>query len=205
MNLFLSAISIVSGYLLGSIPVGLLIVRWTRGTDIRQIGSGRTGGTNVLRAAGWKIALLSGAIDVLMGVIAVIVARWLGRSPLVLALTGGAAVVGHNYSIFLRFRGGAGTSTSIGGAIALWPWSGIIALVTLLGVALTTRRASLGSIAVALALPILYAIRADLGLEPWAYVVYGGLTCILTLWALRANIKRLLTGTERVLTLGKSI
>jgi glycerol-3-phosphate acyltransferase PlsY len=113
-----------------------------------------------------------------------------------------AAVVGHNYSIFLRFRGGAGTMTSIGGAVALWPLSGLILIPVLLGVALLTRRASLGSIVGAFLLPALFAVRAGLGASPWAYLAHGVLTSALTLWALRPNIRRLLRGEERRIELG---
>ncbi len=195
-------IALVAGYLLGSVPIGLFTVRLTRGIDVRQVGSGRIGGTNVLRAAGWEIALLSGILDVLKAALAVLVARWLtgwpGGPPLLLALAGVMAILGHNYSIFLGFKGGAGTGSSMGGAIALWPWSGLITIPLLLGMILIIRRASLGSIILAFVIPVIFAIRAAMGLAPWAYVVYGVLTSILTLWALRPNIKRLLDGDERI-------
>lgn len=188
---------LLTGYLLGSIPVGYLVVRWLRGIDVREVGSGRTGGTNVLRAAGWGAAVLTGVGDGLKGLAAVLFARQLGGSPLLVALAGVAAVVGHNYSAFLGFRGGAGTMASIGGATGLWPWSLPISLLALLPTALITRRASLGSITVAFVLPFLFIGRAVLGLGPWAYVVHGVLTSALTLWSLRPNIRRLLHGEER--------
>jgi len=189
------------GYVLGSIPVGLLVVRWLRGVDVRQVGSGRTGGTNVLRAAGWEAAVLTGIGDGLKAALAVMVARWLGGPPLLLALAGVAAVVGHNHSLFLRFRGGAGTMASVGGATALWPWSPVILVPVLLGTALATRYASVGSITVALLMPLLFAVRAALGLGPWEYLAHGLLTSALTLWALRPNIVRLLRGEERQINL----
>lgn len=188
---------LLTGYLLGSIPVGYLVVRWLHGIDVREVGSGRTGGTNVLRAAGWGAAVLTGVGDGLKGLVAVLFARQLGGSPLLVALAGVAAVVGHNYSAFLGFRGGAGTMASIGGATGLWPWSLPISLLALLPTALITRRASLGSITVAFVLPFLFIGRAVLGLGPWAYVVHGVLTSALTLWSLRPNIRRLLHGEER--------
>ncbi|HIP87495.1 MAG TPA: glycerol-3-phosphate 1-O-acyltransferase [Anaerolineales bacterium] len=188
---------LLTGYLLGSIPVGYLVVRWLHGIDVREVGSGRTGGTNVLRAAGWGAAVLTGVGDGLKGLAAVLFARQLGGSPLLVALAGVAAVVGHNYSAFLGFRGGAGTMASIGGATGLWPWSLPISLLALLPTALITRRASLGSITVAFVLPFLFIGRAVLGLGPWAYVVHGVLTSALTLWSLRPNIRRLLHGEER--------
>ena len=188
---------LLTGYLLGSIPVGYLVVRWLRGIDVREVGSGRTGGTNVLRAAGWKAAVLTGVGDGLKALAAVLFARQLGGSPLLVALAGVTAVVGHNYSVFLGFRGGAGTMASIGGATGLWPWTLPISLLVLLPTALLTRPASLGSITLALVLPLLFAVRAALGRGPWAYVVHGVLTSALTLWSLRPNIRRLLRGEER--------
>jgi glycerol-3-phosphate acyltransferase PlsY len=190
-------VALLVSYLLGSIPVGILVVRWARGIDVRQVGSGRTGGTNVLRAAGWKAAVFTGLGDASKATLAVLVARWLHGPSLLLALAGAAAVVGHNYSLFLGFRGGAGTGASIGGALALWPVSGLITIPTLLGVGMATGRASLGSITITLVLPLVFAVRAILGHGPWAYVAHGLTTSAITLWALRPNIKRLLNGSER--------
>ena len=107
-------VALLVSYLMGSIPVGILVVRWARGIDVRRVGSGRTGGTNVLRAAGWKAAVFTGLGDASKATLAVLVARWLHGPSLLLALAGAAAVVGHNYSLFLGFRGGAGTGASIG-------------------------------------------------------------------------------------------
>jgi glycerol-3-phosphate acyltransferase PlsY len=197
-------VALLVSYLLGSIPVGILVVRWARGIDVRQVGSGRTGGTNVLRAAGWKAAVFTGLGDASKATLAVLVARWLHGPSLLLALAGTAAVVGHNYSLFLGFRGGAGTGASIGGALALWPVSGLITIPTLLGVGMTTGRASLGSITITLVLPLVFAVRAILGHGPWAYVAHGLTTSAVTLWALRPNIKRLLNGSERRVVPGKS-
>lgn len=190
-------IPLIVGYLLGSIPVGFLVVRLTRGVDVRQVGSGRTGGTNVLRAAGWGAAVVTGLGDVLKGAAAIWVARALNGPPLMQALAGFAAVVGHNYSIFLGLRGGAGTAPSVGGAIALWPVGGLLAVPVLLAVAFLTRYASVASISVALFLPLAFAVGAARGVIPWAYEAHGVLTAILILWALRPNIRRLARGEER--------
>ena len=187
----------VIGYVLGSVPVGFLIVHWVRGVDVRGIGSGRTGGTNVLRAAGWKIALVTVLMDILKAALAVSVARWLDSPPLLLALAGAAAVLGHNYSVFLRFQGGAGAMAAVGGAMALWPWNGAILLFVGLLIVLTIRYASVASITIALSTPVIFAVRAALGYGPWAYVVYGVLVAMLILWALRPNIRRLFRGEER--------
>jgi glycerol-3-phosphate acyltransferase PlsY len=106
-------------------------------------------------------------------------------------------VVGHNYSVFLGLRGGAGTATSIGGAIALWPVGGLLAVPVLLAAAFLSRHASVGSITVAVFLPLAFAVGAVRGAVPWAYEAHSLLTSALTLWALRPNIRRLLRGEER--------
>jgi glycerol-3-phosphate acyltransferase PlsY len=193
--------ALFAGYTLGSIPTGVLVSRWFRRTDPRKIGSGRTGGTNVLRAAGWQAAVLTALGDGVKAALAVLVAGWLAVPPLARALAGSAAVAGHNYSLFLRFRGGAGTAASIGGALALWPWSIAVLVPVGLAVVVAARRASLGSIVVAVVLPAIFAVRAALGVGPWEYLLYGLLTSALALWSLRPNIKRLLQGKERKIDL----
>ncbi len=189
--------TLVSAYLLGSIPFGLLIVRVTTGKDVRDVGSGRIGGTNVLRAAGPWVALLSALCDLGKGMFAVLMARVFVGMPAVEALAGLLAVIGHNYSIFIDFKGGAGTATTIGGAIALWPWSGAILIGWGIVIVVVTRYASVGSITIALLLPVIYALRAWSVDAPWGYLIHGLGTAALTLWALRPNIGRLWAGNER--------
>ncbi len=204
MSIIVSIIVITSGYLLGSIPMGLLAVRITTGQDIRNIGSGRIGGTNVMRAAGPWIALTSGLADVAKGFLAVQLARACGGIPIVEALAGIAAVLGHNYSIFIGFRGGAGTAPTLGSALGLWPWYGVTLLAVGAAVIVITRYASLGSIVAALLLPAFILLRIWQVNEPWAYLIYGLCVPALTLWALRPNIKRLLAGEERRVTWRKT-
>ena len=206
MDTFLNIVVIAVAYLIGSIPVGLLLVRVTTGKDIRTIGSGRIGGTNVMRAAGPWVALLVVSCDVLKGLLPVLLARAVVGNPAVEALSGLLAVVGHNFSIFIGFKGGAGTMTTIGSAFGLWPGISIVAIVVGIPTLAITRYASAGSIAVALAIPITYALRAWLVVDaPWAYLIHGLGTAALTLWSLRPNIKRLLKGEERQLTFRKSV
>jgi len=204
VDAFLGIAVILSGYLLGSIPMGLLLVWAMTGKDVRDIGSGRTGGTNVLRAAGPWVALLAILGDVAKGLAAVWLARKVVGTPAVEALAGLMAVVGHNYSIFIGFKGGAGTMTTISGATLLWPWTALLIAVVGIPTVVITRYASVGSITVALLIPIIFACRAWLADAPWAYLIHGLGTTILTLWALRSNIKRLLQGNERRLVLRKS-
>lgn len=200
----LSIVVLVSAYLAGSIPVGLWLVRMTTGKDIRQVGSGRIGGTNVLRAAGPWVALASVIGDVLKGLLPVLLARAVVGNPAIEALAGLLAVLGHNYSIFIGFKGGAGTMTTIGSATALWPWMAIIVALVGLPVLIIIRYASLGSISVALLIPTAYVLYAWLGDGPWAYLIHGLGTAALTLWSLRPNIQRLLAGNERRVTFRKS-
>jgi glycerol-3-phosphate acyltransferase PlsY len=202
---FLSVVTIVSSYLMGSIPVGLLLVRATTEKDVRQVGSGRTGGTNVLRAAGPWVALLTGMGDGAKALLAVWLARAAVGTPIIEALAGLLAVLGHNYSVFIGFKGGAGTAATIGGAIGLWPWNGAILIVAGGAMIAATRHASAGSITVALLLPVIFALRAWLTGIAWSYLIHGLGTAALTLWALRPNIQRLLRGSERQVTLHKTV
>ena len=191
------AIVLVGAYTLGSIPVGLLLVRATTGKDVRQVGSGRTGGTNVLRAAGPWVALLTILGDGAKGLLAVRLAQSFAGASRFAALAGLLAVVGHNYSVFTHFKGGAGTMTTVGGAIGLWPWNAAILICLGTAVIAATRYASICSITVALLVPIVFALRAWLGNGPWDYLIHGVGTFLLTIWALRPNIRRLLAGCER--------
>jgi glycerol-3-phosphate acyltransferase PlsY len=157
----------------------------------------------VLRAAGLWAALLTALADGVKGLLAVRLAQAFGEAPVVEALAGLLAVAGHNHSIFIGFKGGAGTGTTIGGAIGLWPWNSAILIGLGAATVVATRYASLGSITIALLLPIVFALRAWLADAPWAYLVQGLGTAALTLWALRPNIRRLLEGCERRVTLSK--
>jgi glycerol-3-phosphate acyltransferase PlsY len=186
---------LIASYGLGSLPPGLLWAWIARKIDVRRHGSGRTGGTNVWRNAGFPAALLTAIFDALKGTAAVFLARWTGLSPWGEALAGTFAIVGHNYSIFLGLDGGAGTATSIGVTSALWLPSLPILLVSGTAVGLLVGHASVASIFVALMLPLLHL---TVGSVPYA-VGFGLPAMALTLWALRPNIRRLFHGEERFL------
>jgi glycerol-3-phosphate acyltransferase PlsY len=165
--------------------------------DPRQHGSGRTGGTNILRTAGKGAALATVAGDLLKGVVAVLLARaWVGTQP-AMVLAGLAAVLGHNRSIFLRFRGGAGAMTNAGVVLALAPHVVPFMAAAAFIAAKLSRMASVTSIASVVAMVIAMLVSFLLSLTPMAYVVYGVLACALILLELRPNIQRLLTGSER--------
>ncbi|MCZ7571178.1 MAG: glycerol-3-phosphate 1-O-acyltransferase PlsY [Ardenticatenaceae bacterium] len=194
---FAPIVAILLGYLIGSIPVGLVVGR-IRGVDPRMVGSGRTGGTNVYRAAGPAAGIITAVLDTLKGAVAVALVRILFPGvPLAAALAALAAVAGHNWSLFLRFRGGAGTMTNLGNLLILfWP---IFIIAGLLGLATLyfSRMSSLASLVVAWGAAMLFILFALLGSAPPAFIVYGIGQALLITWSLRPNIRRILAGTER--------
>lgn len=209
MQILFGMIVIALAYLLGSIPFGLLIVKFKTGQDIRSIESGRTGGTNAMRAAGFDAGLLTAILDILKGAASVWIAYLLvPEMRLFQVLAPIAAIIGHNYSIFLperdesgrlrRLRGGAGGAPSVGGAFGLWATS--ILLIVPLGALIffTVGIASVTTMSVAFLAMVIFGIRAWLGLTPWVDVLYGVLAEILLIWALRPNLQRLFAGQERI-------
>lgn len=208
MKIWLSLLAIALGYLIGSLPTGLLIVKFSTGKDIRGVASGRTGGTNAMRAAGFWAGLGTAVIDLLKAAAAAWIARGLvpdGAWIHTLAPLG--AIVGHNYSIFLLKRdqgghlqlgGGAGGAPTVGGAFGLWPFSILIIVPIAALIIYFVGYASIATISVALIATLIFAYRAWIGVGPWQYILYGIFAEILLLWALRPNIKRLSNGNERL-------
>jgi acyl phosphate:glycerol-3-phosphate acyltransferase len=208
----LSIVVLILAYLLGSIPAGLIIVKLSTGKDIRSVESGRTGGTNAMRAAGVWAGVGTAVFDVLKGVCAVIIARVLvpGTHLWLDVFAPFFAIIGHNYSVFLiertengwlRFRGGAGGATCLGGSIGLW-FPSLFVILPLCGlIYYFGGYASITTLSVALVSTILFAIRAWLGFGPWQYAIYGLLAFIALGWSLRPNIRRLMDGNERVVGL----
>jgi glycerol-3-phosphate acyltransferase PlsY len=200
-------------YLIGSIPFGLFWVKLFTGKDIRQIASGRTGGTNAMRAGGPIVGLLTGIWDILKGFATLWVVQGFGVSNVWVSVGAALmAILGHNYSLFLlerneegklRLRGGAGGATAFGGALALWPASGLIVFPLALFVYLVIGYASVTTMSIAFFATIVFLVRVLVhapGAE-WAYVVYGLAAEVILIWALRPNLKRLREGTERVVGL----
>ncbi len=203
MNVILqSMFALVLGYLLGAIPIGYLVGRvW--GVDVRQYGSGRTGGTNVLRATGSIVPfLLTGGGDILKGIIAVLLGRMVFGSELAAALAGIGVVIGHNWSVFLNWRGGAGGATAAAALTTLSPLAGAIVVPMGLSILYFSRYASLATITVGLgSLIALAALAAFVPFQhPWLHVIYGVAAALLLLLALRPNLRRLADGTERRIT-----
>jgi acyl phosphate:glycerol-3-phosphate acyltransferase len=194
------------GYILGSIPFGFLYVKAKTGKDIRTIGSGRMGGTNSYRAGGVVIGILTALSDFLKGAVSIWAATWLFADkadptllPWIVTTGGVMAVMGHNWSVFLKFKGGAGTGPNIGWATAVWWPLFPIGFVMMLGLFWLVGMASVASMAMALLIPLVFAIRYFMGLDPTpAYMVGGIITALAVAWALRPNFKRIAEGNERI-------
>ena len=181
--------ALAAGYLLGSVPFGLLLTRLTGAGDLRAIGSGKIGATNVLRTGRKGLAAATLLLDLGKGFAAV----WLGRAmaPDLAALVGAAAVFGHCFPVWLRFRGGKGVATLMGVALGLaWGIGGVYAAVWL-GMLALTRTSSLSGMSAVVAAPL-----AAWALGYPAYVPVLAILAVLVLWLHRANIARLLAGTE---------
>ena len=202
----LYAAAVVQAYLIGSIPFGLILAKMTVKTDIRQVGSGKTGMTNVMRAAGKKVAAVSLLLDVAKGVLAVYFAGLIlvNFDPnIARAAAGLAAVGGHIWSVFLGFRGGRGVATFIGGLIPMyWP-AALLGGAFIIGLGFRSRYMSLGSITGAVIaffyMLAMNVLRVDF-IEPYPYieyVIYAMLGAIFIYLVHRDNISRLVNGTER--------
>ena len=200
MQVFLYVVATVFGYLLGSTPIGYLIGK-LRGVDVLQYGSGRTGGTNVMRAVGSWAAALTMIGDGLKGLLAVGIATLLVGTPAAKMLAGLSVLIGHNWSVFLSWRGGAGTMTNLGVIIGLYyPVMIGLAVIGLI-VLVISRMASVASLSISIAAPLIFAGLALLSDVPWAYAIYGLLAGAVIAIALLPNIHRILSGTERRLEL----
>lgn len=193
MEIFRSVIIIVLAYLCGAIPFGLLFTKLFTGKDVRSVGSGNIGATNVLRAAGKKAAVLTLLADCLKGLVPVLIVRLLLPDDALEVLTGIAAVLGHNFPVFLGFKGGKGVATSYGVALAVTPLLGLVCLLIWLGATLVWRYSSLSALISFLAYPFLvFSIYPDSRpLGSLALFLAG-----MIYFRHRENIKRLVAGTE---------
>jgi acyl phosphate:glycerol-3-phosphate acyltransferase len=200
---------LILSYIIGAIPFGFIFVKMFTGRDIRTIQSGRTGGTNAMRAGGVWTGLATGLLDIIKGASTI----WLVRNSFgvtndwVLMLCPIMAIIGHNYSVFLiqrnsegklKIGGGAGGATCLGGAIGLWPQSGLIIFIIGALIFYFVGYASVTTMSIAFMSTMIFAYRAVVFDAPIAYVFYGILAELLLIWALRPNIKALIAGTERL-------
>jgi len=189
----LAALPVVGlAFLLGSIPTGVLLSRSLGGEDVRHHGSGNIGAANVVRTSGFKVGALVGLIDILKGVVPVLVGRLVGVDHTGLAIIAVVAVLGHDYSLFLRFHGGKGVATTLGAALVLAPPAAVLAMLAWLLVMYLSRYSSLASLVALGTLPAFMLFTA----QPASFVAAGLFLLILGIWKHRDNIGRLATGQE---------
>ncbi len=195
--------SAVVGYLLGSISFSYIIAKKVKKVDIRQHGSGNAGATNTLRVLGTGPAILVLLCDALKGIIAVLIGLYLAGEGLAPALAGLMAIVGHNWPVFLKFKGGKGVATTIGvlATLVFLPalYAGIIAIVSIV----ITRFVSLGSLLFLIGTTLLTIFFRDYFIYPIEYVYLLLIVTALSFWRHRSNISRLLSGTEN--KIGKKV
>ncbi len=194
--MFWSVCVVVLAYLLGSLSFAVIVSRAMRLDDPRSYGSGNPGATNVLRSGNKLAAVFTLLLDAVKGIVAVLIARFLaerlGYGDGVVALAGLAAFLGHLYPVFFRFHGGKGVATAAGVLLALDPWVGLASLGTWLAIAIVTRYSSLAALATALLVPVyVYFFHGDSQI-----VVAVAVMSVLLIWRHRANITKLLNGTE---------
>ena len=180
------------GYVLGSVPTGFLAGR-ARGVDVRREGSGNIGMANVLRTAGKWPAIVTMVGDMLKGFVPVFLARTVTENEWVVAATALAAVVGHCWPVFLRFKGGKAVATGAGTTIALAPVVGFGLFAFWWAVVLVSRYTSLGAISVMIVTPVVFLLTS----QPVPYVLYTVIGGSLVLWRHRENVLALAKGTER--------
>lgn len=184
-------IAIVIAYLLGSLPTAILLAKVLKLPDPRTEGSGNAGATNMLRLAGKKEALLVLVGDGLKGLIAVFIARAFGLNFFAIGMVGFAAVVGHIYPVFFKFKGGKGVATAIGATLGCSLFSGVLAAIAWAAIAFVTRYASLASIVAMILAPVLLVIFSQMG-----YFIPSVLIAALVIWKHKDNILRLKSNTE---------
>ncbi|WP_174520476.1 glycerol-3-phosphate 1-O-acyltransferase PlsY [Desulfolucanica intricata] len=184
-------IAIIISYLIGSIPFGYLVGRLWKGIDIRELGSGNIGTTNVWRNLGPVAGIISLLGDAGKGALAVLIAKQLG-GPSTVLLASLAVLAGHSYPVFLKFKGGKIVATGLGVLLSIAPLVALIAAIVWLLFVGISRYVSLGSIAAAVCVPVSMLILVD----KWQVILFGFIISFFAIYKHRDNIKRLLAGTE---------
>ena len=190
--------TLLLAYLLGSLPSGYLAARWLKGVDIRTLGSGSTGATNVLRQVGKGPALVVFLVDVLKGTAAVLLAKGLLLNDWWVVGAGLAALAGHIWPLWLDWKGGKAVATGLGMLLGLVPAVGLACFGTFLAVLSLSRIVSLSSVVAAISLPLLmlasFASRGSA--VPPAYISLAVVAAVLVIWRHRSNLQRLAAGSE---------
>jgi glycerol-3-phosphate acyltransferase PlsY len=190
--MFSGFLLVLCGYVLGSVPTGFLAGRvW--GVDVRRAGSGNIGMANVLRTAGKWPAIVTMVGDMLKGFVPVFLARIVTENSWVVAAVALAAVLGHCWPVFLRFKGGKAVATGAGTTIALAPVIGVALFAFWWAVVLVSRYTSLGAISVMVVTPVVFLLTG----QPAPYVLYTVIGGSLVFWRHRENVRALAKGTER--------
>ncbi|HIN25011.1 MAG TPA: glycerol-3-phosphate 1-O-acyltransferase [Dehalococcoidia bacterium] len=184
-------------YLLGSISWGYMLLQWKMGVDVREFGSGRTGMSNVLRTGGAKSAVVVLTLDIGKGVMAVVLAREVIGTNGAEVAAGLIVLAGHNWPVFLQFKGGRGILTALGGLALMVPVAAIIATATFLTVTALSRYISLGSVIGVTIGALAILALALAGVNSGTYMVYGFIACAMLVWQHRDNLQRIRDGNER--------
>ena len=187
---------LLAAYGLGSIPSGWLLVKWLRGVDLRQQGSGSTGATNVLRVAGRWPALVVLLVDVGKGTVAILLAKGLGATPWQQLAVGLCALAGHIWPLWLGFRGGKAVATGLGVFLGLSPPVALACLGSFLVVLASVRMVSVASLAAGVLLPVLMAWGTTGSAARLPYTLLALAAMVLVIWRHRGNMKRIRMGQE---------
>ena len=200
MNVFLPVLCLLIGYLLGNFSMGMILAAKS-GTDIRHEGSGNPGSTNVLRVLGARAGALTFAGDFLKAVLAVLIGRWIGGESVgwcSLAASLGV-IIGHNWPFLYGFKGGKGVACSSAIVLLMFPGWGIVSALCCIAVIVLTKYVSAGS----LILVFSYFLMIIVSGQPWYIILWAGIICMMCILRHKANIRRLLSGTENRLLITK--
>lgn len=187
----------IIGYVIGNFASSYFVGKITKNIDIREHGSGNAGATNTFRVLGVKAGFIVFISDVLKGVLATLIGLWLTKNQFGAALSGSMAIIGHNWPVFLNFKGGKGIASSFGLIITLFPNIGLILFVVAVVLILVTRYVSLGSISGAVLFPILLIFFK----KPFPIILVGTVLALIAIYRHKDNIKRLLNGQENKISL----
>ena len=204
----------VIAYLIGSINFSIILSKKMAGFDIREKGSGNAGTTNMLRAVGKKAAVITLICDILKGVVSILIAVLAGKivknldNALLVQLAGIFVIIGHTFPVFFKFKGGKGIATALGVLLMINWQIGLICLIFALVLMALTKMVSVGSIAAAILFPILVAFIDQNYIVPtsnsnWSYLVFSIIVSLLVIFNHRANVQRILNGTENRLSFKK--